>query len=44
MGEKFFFTDFAKEKKAEQTKELSCVAVQNENNEYLLVYNKKWQN
>ena len=42
MGEKFFFTDFAKETKDEQTKEFSCVAIQNKNNEYLLVYNKKY--
>jgi len=41
MGEKFFFTDFAKETKDEQTKEFSCVTIQNKDGEYLLVYNKK---
>ena len=42
MGEKFFFSDFGRETKNDQAKKFSCVAVQNENNEYLLVYNKKY--
>jgi len=42
MGEKFFFSDFGKETKNDQAKKFSCVAIQNESNEYLLVYNKKY--
>jgi len=32
---------FSEEKKINNAKEVSCVAIQNKNNEYLLVYNKK---
>ncbi len=50
LGESFFSSNFLEsksvEKKIENIKEVSCVAIQNKNNEYLLVYNKKfggWQ-
>ncbi|KLL01638.1 MAG: methionyl-tRNA synthetase [Mycoplasmataceae bacterium RC_NB112A] len=46
-GEKFFISVFVeKERKKKEFKEVSCVAIQNENDEYLLIYNKKhgkWQ-
>ena len=45
-GEKFFLSEFSDEKKIDNAKEVSCVVIQNKNNEYLLVYNKKfggWQ-
>ena len=51
LGEKYFSSNlleskFVEKEKTENTKEVSCVAIQNKNNEYLLVYNKKfggWQ-
>jgi 8-oxo-dGTP pyrophosphatase MutT (NUDIX family) len=44
-GEKFFlfpFPEFANKKKVNPPKEVACVAIQNRNNDYLLVYNKKY--
>ncbi|KLL04027.1 MAG: methionyl-tRNA synthetase [Mycoplasmataceae bacterium CE_OT135] len=52
LGEKFFLSplrkatastsEFTDKKKSNHAKEVSCVAIQNKNNEYLLVYNKKY--
>jgi 8-oxo-dGTP pyrophosphatase MutT (NUDIX family) len=45
-GEKFFSFEFSDKKNNGSTKEVSCVAIQNKDDEYLLVYNKKfggWQ-
>ncbi len=42
-GEKFFLSEFSNEKKINNAKEVSCVVIQNKNNDYLLVYNKKYQ-
>jgi 8-oxo-dGTP pyrophosphatase MutT (NUDIX family) len=44
-GEKFFlssFSEFTDKKKTNHAKEVSCAAIQNRNNDYLLVYNKKY--
>ena len=41
-GEKFFLSELSSEKKIEDAKEVSCVAIQNKDNKYLLVYNKKF--
>src|SRR5436309_5611745 len=41
-GEKFFLSEFSDEKKNSNAKEVSCVTIQNKNNDYLLVYNKKY--
>src|ERR1043166_3342417 len=48
LGEKFFSSNLLESKSVEkkEIKEVSCVAIQNKNDEYLLVYNKKfggWQ-
>src|SRR4051794_16297296 len=51
LGEKFFSSNFlaskfVEKKEIENIKEVSCLVIQNKNNEYLLVYNKKfggWQ-
>jgi 8-oxo-dGTP pyrophosphatase MutT (NUDIX family) len=45
-GTNFFSSDSPSEKRNEKVREFSCVAIQNKNGEYLLVYNKKhgkWQ-
>ncbi|MCE8163526.1 MAG: class I tRNA ligase family protein [Candidatus Moeniiplasma glomeromycotorum] len=45
-GEKFFTTNFPEKEEVNNAKEVSCVVIRNENNKYLLVYNKKhnhWQ-
>ncbi|CAJ0833592.1 4993_t:CDS:2 [Entrophospora sp. SA101] len=41
--EKFFLSELSDEKKINNAKEVACVVIQNKNNEYLLVYNKKYQ-
>jgi hypothetical protein len=40
-GEKFFVANFLEKGKINNAKEVSCVAIQNKDDEYLLVYNKK---
>ncbi|MCE8163967.1 MAG: class I tRNA ligase family protein [Candidatus Moeniiplasma glomeromycotorum] len=40
-GEKFFLSSFPEKETNKEFKEVSCVAIQNKNNEYLFVYNKK---
>lgn len=43
QGEKFFFSEPREHKKdSQQAKEVACVVIQNKNQEYLLVYNKKY--
>ncbi|CAI2193441.1 14000_t:CDS:2, partial [Funneliformis geosporum] len=42
LGEKFFTSDSPNEQRNEKVREFSCVAIQNKNGEYLLVYNKKY--
>src|ERR1043166_1390291 len=45
-GEKFFSSEPWNQKKGNNVKEVACVVIQNKNQEYLLVYNKKhgkWQ-
>jgi len=41
-GGKLFLSEFSSEKKIDDAKEVSCVVIQNKDNEYLLVYNKKY--
>jgi len=41
-GEKFFGSEFWDQKKGNNVKEVACVVLQNEDQEYLLVYNKKY--
>jgi methionyl-tRNA synthetase len=41
-GEKFFLSEFSNKKEIYNAKEVSCVVIQNKDNEYLLVYNKKY--
>ncbi|CAI2162012.1 2928_t:CDS:2 [Funneliformis geosporum] len=41
-GEKFFLANFSAENKNNSPSQVSCVAIQNKNNDYLLVYNKKY--
>ncbi|MEG7978480.1 MAG: NUDIX domain-containing protein [Mollicutes bacterium UO1] len=46
LGEKFFLSAVSDGKKINDANEVSCVAIQNKNNDYLLIYNKKhkhWQ-
>lgn len=42
LGEKSFTSDSPCQKKNNNAKEFSCVVIPNKNNEYLLVYNKKY--
>lgn len=41
-GARFFTSDSPNEKINDKVREFSCVAIQNKNSEYLLVYNKKY--
>jgi len=42
-GEKFFLSEVSDKKEINRAKEVSCVAIQDKNNNYLLVYNKKYR-
>ncbi|CAG8598503.1 1838_t:CDS:2, partial [Diversispora eburnea] len=44
LWEKFFLPELSEKKKIDNAKEVACVAIQNKNNDFLLIYNKKFNN